>query len=173
MNCEWVLERIEPYLDGELDGGEVSGLEAHLEQCAACAGELRLAGQVRDGLRELPLLACPEGVVDRVQERIREARWNRLREWIAGWWSPAWRPIGAVAVGVALLIGATTVYQQREQGPSPEEVALAERQVKWTLAYLGQVGQRTGMTVRDQVIRERLVEPLEQSVKGFMETETM
>jgi len=171
MNCEWILEMIDPYLDGELDGEEAAGLETHLERCPACARELRLARQVRDGLRGLPLLTCPEGVIERVEEQIRAARWNRLREWIAAWRIPLWRPVGVLAV--ALLIAAAAVFQQRERGPSPEEVALAERQVKWTLAYLGQVGQRTGATVRDEVIRERLVEPLEENVRLLMETETM
>jgi len=47
--------------------------------CSQAGLSSRLARQVRDGLRELPLLTCPEEVIDRVEGQVRSARWNRLK----------------------------------------------------------------------------------------------
>src|SRR5215203_1254406 len=39
MKCEVCLEKLEEYLDGELNADESSQLEAHLITCSACSGE--------------------------------------------------------------------------------------------------------------------------------------
>jgi len=176
IDCSWAQERIEAHLDGELPKGEVNGLETHLLECAGCAAELELAERVRGGLQMLPLQKCPDPVVEEVYERVRgelraTRRW-RLREWLDSWRAPLWRPVAAALV-VALMIGGTVTYQNREPEVSPAELARAELQVKWTLAYLSQMGRRTGDRVRDDVLREWVVEPIQNSVNRVMEAERM
>ena len=177
IDCAWALERIDAHLDGDLPHAEGADLEGHLQQCAACAGELELARQILGGLRALPLQRGPESVVEKVCEQARvdlgARRRQQLQDWLAAWHRPLWRPaLGAMLAAVLLVIVAVERWQ-----PEPEfsagELALAEQQVKWTMAYLGQLGRRTGHTVRDEVFRERVVAPIQKSVNRVIETETM
>jgi anti-sigma factor (TIGR02949 family) len=176
ISCSWAQERIEAHLDGELPDGEINGLETHLRECEICAGELELAERVRGGLRMLQLQRCPdpvvEGVYEQIRGQLRATRRQRLREWLDSWRAPLWRPVAAALV-VVLMIGGTVSYQNREPEVSPAELARAEQQVKWTLAYLSQMGRRTGDRVRDDVLRERVVAPIQNSVNRVMEMETM
>jgi len=177
INCFWAQERIEAHLDGELPDGEMNGLETHLRECASCAGELQMAERVRGSLRMLPLQSCPDPVVESVYERVRDelrtTRRQRLREWLDSWRAPLWRPAFGAALVVILTIGGTVTYLDRDPEVSPAELARAELQVKWTLAYLSQMGRRTGDRVRDDVLRDRVVEPIQNSVNRVMEMETM
>ena len=43
-NCQW--EEVAAYLDGELDGGALDRFEEHVQQCPACATELRTQRQL-------------------------------------------------------------------------------------------------------------------------------
>ena len=49
---------------------------------------------------------------------------------------------------------------------SAEELALAEIQAKWTIAYISNVGRRTGLAIRDDIIGEKLVGTLYKSVNA-------
>ncbi len=71
---EEIRERIEPFLDDELDPNETERVEAHLEGCALCSAELDEARRVRDALRELPLVDCPQRVVESVLSTAAEER---------------------------------------------------------------------------------------------------
>jgi anti-sigma factor RsiW len=161
-NCAWTQARLEAYLDGETLAEEVRELETHLEGCAACARQWALARQVQHSLRELPRLACPEHVVQAATARLRRrqiAAWrSRLFRWLTGWRLPVWQP--AAAVVLVLLVALAVDQRDRAQEPTAAEVALAERQARFALAYVGQVGRSTGRTVREQVIRTWVVEPL-------------
>lgn len=160
--CAWTLARLEAYLDGETLVEEVHQIDAHLEACATCARQLALARKVRQSLRELPRLACPERVVQAATARLRRRRtaaWRpRLSRWLTGWRLPVWQP--AAAVALVLLVALAVDRRDREPEPTMAEVARAEREARFALAYVGQVGRSTGRTVRDQVIRTWVVEPL-------------
>lgn len=160
--CAWTLARLEACLDDEALVEERGELEAHLADCAACARQLALARKVRQSLRELPRLACPERVATAAGVRLRRrqtAAWRpRLSSWLTGWRLPVWQP--AAAVALVLLVALAVDRRDREPEPTVAEVARAERQARFALAYVGQVGRSTGRTVRDQVIRTWVVEPL-------------
>jgi anti-sigma factor RsiW len=166
--CTWTLARLEAYLDGEALAAEVAELDAHLEGCSACARQLALARQVRQSLRELPRLACPERVVAAATARLRQrqaASWrSRLSRWLTGWRLPVWQP--AAAVVLVLLVALAVDQRGREPEPTAAEVARGEREARFALAYVGQVGRNTGRTVRDQVIRTWVIEPLESGARA-------
>lgn len=161
--CAWTLARLEAYLDGEALSEEIHEIDAHLEGCPACAGQLALARQVRQSLRELPRLACPERVAQAATARLRRRQttaWRpRLSRWLTGWRLPVWQP--AAAMALVLLVALAVDQRDREPEPTAAEVARAEREARFALAYVGQVGRNTGRTVRDQVIRTWVIEPLE------------
>ena len=114
-----------------------------------------------------------EEVYQRVRGELRARRRQRLREWLDSWRAPLWRPVAAAALVVVLAVGGTVTYQRGEPEGSPAELARAERQVKWTLAYLSRMGRRTGDRVRDDVLRERVVAPIQRSVNRAMATGQM
>lgn len=157
--CAWTQERIEAYLDGVLPEAETERIGDHLDTCAACAGELDLAGQIHAALRALPEPDVPEQVIETVFARIRAERRDefrqRLRLWLNAWKFPHWRPAAAtLAVTVLILMG---VFLRRPPEPpatavSAEELAVAEQQARWALAYVSDVGRRVGLTARDGIV---------------------
>ncbi|MDY7093426.1 MAG: zf-HC2 domain-containing protein [Acidobacteriota bacterium] len=58
---------LEAHLDGELGEFETARLRRHLDGCPRCQHELAWAEQIRQGLRELPQLACPQSVMESVR----------------------------------------------------------------------------------------------------------
>lgn len=66
-------ELLSAYADGELDDTERASVEEHLSHCDACAADLSDIERVRDEVREAPVLAAPDGFVERVIRRRRRA----------------------------------------------------------------------------------------------------
>lgn len=168
--CTWVQGRLEAHLDGDLPAGEGAELDKHLRQCAVCTHALAQALQVQEALRALPLQVCPDRVTEaawsRVRQDLRVTRRHRLQAWLSDWCLHPWRP-ALVAMAALVLTVATTLvirHQESRAEVSPAELARAELQVRWTLGYLAQLSRRTGLTVRDQVIRARVVEPLQKTM---------
>jgi anti-sigma factor (TIGR02949 family) len=66
-SCEEVFRRIDEYLDRELAASEVANVRAHLETCAACAGEYAFEEQVLRSVKEkLRRVAVPEALRERI-----------------------------------------------------------------------------------------------------------
>ena len=70
--CADVLDRLEAFIDGDLDRAEAIAVEAHLAGCAACHTEHRLAEEVLTELRALPEFEVPE-TVGPLAEHLRAA----------------------------------------------------------------------------------------------------
>ena len=177
--CEWVRDSIDAYLDGELTNVGVTAMESHLEECSACREELESARQVLSELRGLPQQRCPDGVTDNLYEIIdaetTTQRVNRLPAWLTfrrfGMLRPAL--VGSLMLVVAVFavwIGINNRSPGDSPGESPiytpEEVAQAEAELKWTMAFLGDVGRRTGYAVRDDAVGARVVEPMLRAVQS-------
>jgi mycothiol system anti-sigma-R factor len=68
--CDDLAERIERFIDGELDAQEVAELDAHLVECLPCVEERdlrsRIRGLVRAGCAEI----APADLVARVRARL-------------------------------------------------------------------------------------------------------
>ena len=167
--CSWTQERIEAYIDGELTSVEQGRLEAHAATCAACAAELEDARRLISALRTLPSLTCPDAVSQALQDRIYRTRQNRWRTAAKRWYAPL------AAAAVLVLIAGYHLFDPEPVPPafSPKEVAQARRQVEWTLAYLGDLNSRIGTTVRDDVIQQRLVQPLRLNLDTILPVQTM
>jgi anti-sigma factor RsiW len=131
--CSWILERIEPYVDGELSGAELESFEVHVESCETCRRELTRARMLTAELRALPRLRCPDRVVERAAARIAEsgtgetggreaaaetttpAWFDRLRERFGGRSVPVLQPVAAAVLVV--IVAALFVLFQGEQDP--------------------------------------------------------
>lgn len=53
MSDPWI-ERLSPWIDGELEADEARALERHVEECAACGAALAQLRELRQRARELP-----------------------------------------------------------------------------------------------------------------------
>lgn len=156
LDCEEALDLLEPFLDGDLSPGEEERLQAHLEGCASCAAELKLAGTVQRELRSLPHHDCPPEVL----EKVRSAG-GKVTAFPPGrWFSPERLRVAAAAALLAVAIGAGAFFARPvHQGPDPEEVAQATAEARYALAYIGKVSRRTGLELRDDVLRRHLGGP--------------
>ena len=72
MDCSYFRERINEYVDGEMDYMQVAELQAHLSFCPDCAVELAQTGELRGvlaGWGRLEL-APPPGFAERVMAAV-------------------------------------------------------------------------------------------------------
>lgn len=71
-NCHDLAERIERFLDGDLDASEARELDAHLDACLPCTSERELRARLRALVREGCAEQAPADLVARVRARLHE-----------------------------------------------------------------------------------------------------
>ena len=105
-------EQLTAALDGTLSGADREAVDAHLETCARCRGELELAREARGALRALPEeIHPPIDVAAAVMTEISDAaREDRARATGAPSEMPRWyRAAGLVAAAAAIALGVLIV----------------------------------------------------------------
>lgn len=167
---DWMDAHVEAYLDGDLAVDERADFEHGLAAGSDWEAELFLAGQIRDGLRALPRPACPPRVTEAVLAQVRRevhATWkdqfrNRLQQQLGALWQPA------LAMTVLLLLVVSAALIGRPAQPqdtfAEAQVQQALVEVQWALGYLSEVSRETGKVVRDEVIADRVVSPVQQAL---------
>jgi anti-sigma factor RsiW len=109
-HCENVRELLGAWLDGELNPGDASSIQLHVDQCAACNRERQqldrlqsvIAGVVGAGAAEIAFEPFWQGVQQRISER------STWRARLPGWFESAFSPLRlawAVPAVIALLLG--------------------------------------------------------------------
>lgn len=179
-NCSWAMDGIEPYLDGELDGEHLRRFESHLESCEPCRRELALARSVLGELRALPEIPCPPRLVDAAASRSAErftpgagrgSMAGRVRSWFGGW--SVYLPRPAMAAVVLLIVAAVVFVVSQHQGrpTNGPEIALTEKEaelakldVMLAFAYVGKYTRKTEEIIAKDVIGERVMKPVGESV---------
>jgi anti-sigma factor RsiW len=180
VTCGWVLDRIDPYIDGDLSGEERGTFEEHVEKCGNCGGELELARQVIGELRSLPGHTCPGRVIERAAGEIARYKPEPRRQRLAGWVGErvafALRPAVAAMI---VVIAAAAVFVLTNDDISPfrshrtgrqvsqvtdQDLEAAKQEVILAFAYVGEASRKTGYVVRDDVIGERVVAPVLKAV---------
>jgi len=147
-SAAWMEARIEAYLDDDLPAEERAHFERRLST-ETWADQLALAEQIRAGLHRLPAPLCPAPVT---QAAIRTARRETWADW-RGRLTTIWRPALAMTVLLIMVLSAALFGGRATPNP-PNDMAVqrALTEVKWTLAYLSQVGRETGVSVRRDVL---------------------
>ncbi len=178
--CSWFQERIDLYIDRELDRADNDAFERHVEACAACKEELSLAADVVNELRSLPTQRCPERVVDEAMQRASggtpQHPIRRVLGWRGGRSVLTMRPAMAAMI-LVVLAASVFVLMLHEQSPfngnagqqsvaehSDKELELAKLDAMLAFAYLGKYGRRTVEIVREDVITNRVVRPLGKAI---------
>jgi len=171
--CVWIEERIERYVDGELEGRDLESFERHVESCASCRDELSLARAVTTELRSLPTLECPDRVVEEAAARVAPepagGLFDRLRGRFGGWSVLVPRPAMAAMLLIIVAASVFVVSQHPFNGASDEalteqEMELAKLDVQLAFAYLGKYSRRTGKIFKEDVIQDRVVKPLGKTI---------
>jgi anti-sigma factor RsiW len=190
--CREVRELLDAYLDGELDAEVAARVRRHLEAepvpaagsaarpgCAACRHELRRAERLREELRGLPVVPCPDAVTRRVLAGAREdaapgGRRGRVfvfrRPAAAGAAARLMR-LGALAAAAATLLWLgvraleppkmepVAVQADAYTAYTPEELERAEQELRLALGYVAAIGRRSGVALRDDVLVGEVLEP--------------
>jgi len=134
MNHQDAWERLQDHLDGALSPDEERRLEAHLETCPICRGELAALRRLVAAASELPREIPPprdlwSGIAPRLAQRATrthapESSWDRLRA--------SWRGLWPVMVGTAavlVIVIASTVERAAQVPPDPAATFAAQNEV--------------------------------------------
>jgi anti-sigma factor RsiW len=109
--------KLDPYLDGELSGGEMKDLDAHVRSCAACAADVLNRVRLRRAVQSAGRRYSPSS----------EFRAQVLKKMAAPRWAYSWRLWTAAAVMTAVvLVAVITTYsgkQRWERGQAFSEIA--------------------------------------------------
>jgi anti-sigma factor RsiW len=73
MDCKFVRQHLDAYVDAELEPTPVIDFERHLDVCSGCRNELSVARLVQRTMRELPREAAPPVLKMRIQRALDEA----------------------------------------------------------------------------------------------------
>jgi hypothetical protein len=161
LDCQRVLEHLEAYVDGDLGETRAAAVAAHLDGCADCAAERRLAEDVRGELRALPALDAPPAVLREVFRQVGEERFRPPTSARR----PAWTALARSAVAASVLAAVVAgggIFLSLDRatvepaGPDlaqadPEEVARASEEARLAFAYVAKVSRQAGLEVREDL----------------------
>lgn len=154
LNCDQACDRLEAWIDGDLDPRAAEETRCHIEACPSCRTELDLAKEVRATLRSLPAFELPARVLHAVRSA---AEGDSGPVAATRWWT---RPVAAVAAVAAAVLLALVVAPER-QTPRPQadaaEVARVTAETRLALAYLGSAARRAEVRLKTRVVDDRAV----------------
>jgi anti-sigma factor RsiW len=157
-NCEWVRERLDGFVDGELDAAERAVITRHCAVCAACTRELEMAIRVRRMLRTLPAFEAPAHVVDAAEQRALASNVVPLRARRARVFR-----LGAAVAAAAVIVASMWfgVERRAAHDVSDAEVRRAAAEVALAFRY---VDRYSDGVVRDEVLEKRVMPRIERAV---------
>jgi anti-sigma factor RsiW len=151
LRCEVVLDRLEPYLDGELDDTTGRRIRGHLERCPACAEEAAAARRVLSELRSLPELDLPPSIIERVRAGINA----KTRDTPSSGGVDRWMRWLKAAAAVLIAVGAVSFFRPQAEPPS-DEALRAAADVKIALSTLSGITRRARDAAVNEVIDQRV-----------------
>ena len=159
--CHDIADRLEAFVDGELELDAATAVQTHLDDCAACREQQQLAVAVRDGLRTMPELDTPEHVLAAVRRAL--AAESAQRPTASPRW--AWRTAVAAALVVAAASGVLWWHGAHRPQPVPSaQVVEATAEARRALGYLAGISRRAGIDATRAALVTNLLEPALRSV---------
>jgi hypothetical protein len=71
LTCREMVDRLDDYVDRNLEAHELRRVEAHLAHCLACAAEYRFEAGLLDGIRErLSRITLPPHLLASIRARL-------------------------------------------------------------------------------------------------------
>lgn len=158
FTCAEVQDRLDAWIDGDLDPAEAGVLEAHVERCPECDGERRLAEEIRETLRGLPELDLPDRVMEVVRDETAPTIGERARGLLDAIFA---RPVPAVAAVAAIVLFVFVAVPLRQSETPPrytaEEVERAAEEAKLALTYVGAIARYAERQARHKVLSDDAV----------------
>ena len=165
--CAEIAGLIDPYVDGDLSDDAARRVAAHVETCEECRAQHEFAQSLKRDLNAMPGVPCPDHVLDAVLAKI--APQPRTRSWRGPLIGAASLAAAASFIDAVSLfainppakepIQTTETIESPAPSLSPEELARAEAQVKWTLDYLARVNERNADFIRKPVSGVAIISP--------------
>lgn len=170
--CDSALELLEAFVDGDLGPREERMVAAHIDDCAACRREHRLAIEVRSSLRALPEHDASAKVLWAVRMAAQEGGSPvPIRTRLVRWLTRPAHTLATAAVALAVIVAALVWWQRPAPRPSLDdpEIARAAQQTRFALALVGALGRRAAL---DEVLGRRVVSPavggVTQALRGHL-----
>jgi anti-sigma factor RsiW len=162
--CADVLERLDAWIDGDLDDAEAAAVKEHVDRCKSCQAEQQLAMAVVAEFRSMPEFDVPAGVMQTVKRETRPTLVERFRAFLE---DHRIHPVPAFAVIAAVILIVLVVSPWRrpaEPQYTDQEVARAVAETRLALAYVGSIAQRAELRVKERILDEGAAA---QTVRGF------
>ncbi len=150
---------IEPFLDGALTPEERDRVLAAASRDADFAAQLVLARSIREALRSMPSAVAPADLVPSVMGEVRRDRWRQFVRQLQGrlrmLTTVDFRPVLATATLVAVIVAGALLGRPAPTVSPEAEAALA--QIKWTLALVSEVTERSTDHIRRDVLEPHVL----------------
>ena len=163
--CAEVLDRLDAWIDGDVDESEAVAMQAHVDDCEACQRERRLAEELVAELRAMPRFEVPERVLRAVDRQTRTGVAEKLHSFFE---AIVRRPLPAMAAVAAVLVVAVVMTPwNRSSVPeySEQEISRAADDLRLAFAYVGDVTRRAEVRVKDRVLDEGVAAQTLRSVR--------
>ena len=150
--CPAVLERLDAWIDGDLNGDDAAAVKVHVDQCELCRAEQQLAEAVVAELHSMPEFDVPERVMQTVRKETRPTPVERFRAFVEDHRiQPV--PVFAVFAAVVLMVLVFSPWRRTaEPQYTDQEIARAVAETRLAIAYVGNVAQRAELRVKARVL---------------------
>lgn len=109
---------------------------------------------------------CPSGLLNNVSKKMAVNKYSNA--FTDNLFHVLFRKplISAAAIGIIAVVISIYIINQKRAAPhySEQQVVLAEKQVKESLALIDRVFQNTGKTVKDDVLKKQVAPPLKEGI---------
>lgn len=126
MNCELIINKLVPYIDGELSLSDIKAVEEHLSGCSKCEMEFKLLLELNDALDVLPAMSVSRSFA---KETVRKAVLQKEERFdFADWWRSVtfvWKAATYTAALAGILVGGMFAkFPFGNQTPNDNEIKL-------------------------------------------------
>jgi anti-sigma factor RsiW len=163
-DCEWILERLDAFVDDDLGADERAAVAAHCAGCTDCAREMETARRIRDELRALPALAAPAHVIDAAEHAARAGASRVIP--IPGRRNTRRVRTALLVAATVAVVGAGAWFATHKQAAHEQQISDADvRHASAELALaFGYVDRYSGGVVREDVLRKRVMPRIERAL---------
>lgn len=168
--CEDMQSLFDLYMNGGLSRKQRTILEDHLASCDECRHALAGERDIAEALRTLPLVECPDRVVERIERSVfplaEVHREPTQRRWHGFQWATVSVGLAAAAVAVFMLLGPMGDRVDIAQEEFTEEqIQDARQKAKWSLSYIADVMNQKEKEVIENVFLKDLPTNVRKSIK--------
>ncbi len=171
---EKLTEHIESFVDGELDELRSSQIRSLIENDEGFARQVEFAVLIKNRFVEFDSFKAPADiesfVLKEVKARSRKKGFESLFEKL-GLFSAYPRRAFAQVAGILVLTVFAGTWAMNRVGPeqlseyTEAEIAQAEEDIKWVMAFVSDTGLKTGRIVKEDVIVKRIVAPMQAQIR--------